>query len=381
MDGNRMSYAYQWKRGGVNISGATANTYTLVTADIGAMITATVTATNAAGSASATAAGVGPVTAGSSTALQAQAGSFAFAGQSATLTPPVGGGALSIQAQPGSFAVSGESMQIVISYVMQVGAGSFAMAGQSATLTTGSGAAFTPASLANLYAWYKSDAGVTYTGTIGVDAHATSWADQSGVSNVALTKVGAASIGYGDPPDVLNGKNVLSGGGGAYFTATMALGNTTGPGGASQLSVWAVFKAVGTFNGRLMAYASSGGSDTAADGVIPAFYPGSGTPTGVNAYSNAVKSVNNTLTPGYHRIMSIFNGTDNTIYIDDTAGTTVGSTNVFTATGTVAIFTTAPTVGGNDVAGNIAELVIVKGALSAGDMTNLKNYCLTRWGV
>jgi hypothetical protein len=57
-----MSYAYQWKRNGAAISGATANTYTQVTADIGAMITATVTATNAAGSASATAAAVGPVT-------------------------------------------------------------------------------------------------------------------------------------------------------------------------------------------------------------------------------------------------------------------------------------------------------------------------------
>jgi hypothetical protein len=57
-----MSYAYQWKRNGASISGATANTYTQVTADIGAMITATVTATNAAGSASATSAAVGPVT-------------------------------------------------------------------------------------------------------------------------------------------------------------------------------------------------------------------------------------------------------------------------------------------------------------------------------
>jgi hypothetical protein len=56
-----MSYAYQWKRNGASISGATANTYTQVTADIGAMITATVTATNAAGSTSATATAVGPV--------------------------------------------------------------------------------------------------------------------------------------------------------------------------------------------------------------------------------------------------------------------------------------------------------------------------------
>jgi hypothetical protein len=105
-----VTYAYQWKRGGVNISGATANTYTLVTADLGAMITATVTATNTAGSASATATAVGPVTAAASTAL-------------------------SLQAQPGSFALSGESMEIVVAYGMQAGAGSFALAGQSATLT------------------------------------------------------------------------------------------------------------------------------------------------------------------------------------------------------------------------------------------------------
>jgi lysophospholipase L1-like esterase len=59
--GSAASYGFQWKRGGVAISGATSNAYTLVTADLGATITVTVTATNSAGSASATAAGVGPV--------------------------------------------------------------------------------------------------------------------------------------------------------------------------------------------------------------------------------------------------------------------------------------------------------------------------------
>ena len=56
-----ITYAYQWKRGGANISGATASTYVLVTADLGATITATVTATNSVGNASATSAGVGPI--------------------------------------------------------------------------------------------------------------------------------------------------------------------------------------------------------------------------------------------------------------------------------------------------------------------------------
>ena len=45
-----------------DIPGATASTYTLVSADLGQLITVKVTATNTAGSANATAVAVGPVT-------------------------------------------------------------------------------------------------------------------------------------------------------------------------------------------------------------------------------------------------------------------------------------------------------------------------------
>lgn len=45
------SYSYQWRRDGVNIGGATSNTYTLVTADAGCDITCKVTAVNSYGSA------------------------------------------------------------------------------------------------------------------------------------------------------------------------------------------------------------------------------------------------------------------------------------------------------------------------------------------
>ena len=60
--GTFATYTYQWQRGGVNIAGATGNMYTLVTADLGAMISVAVTATNTAGNATATATAVGPVT-------------------------------------------------------------------------------------------------------------------------------------------------------------------------------------------------------------------------------------------------------------------------------------------------------------------------------
>lgn len=49
-----ITYTYQWFAGGVAIAGATANTFTLTSTQLGKIITARVTATNASGSASAT---------------------------------------------------------------------------------------------------------------------------------------------------------------------------------------------------------------------------------------------------------------------------------------------------------------------------------------
>jgi hypothetical protein len=61
--GAGITYTRQWKRGGVNISDATASTYVLQAADVGATITASVTATNDGGATTATSAGVGPIVA------------------------------------------------------------------------------------------------------------------------------------------------------------------------------------------------------------------------------------------------------------------------------------------------------------------------------
>jgi hypothetical protein len=55
-DNSPTSYAYQWKRNGSNIPGATKPTYNVKTTDQGTTLTVTVTATNANGSATATSA-------------------------------------------------------------------------------------------------------------------------------------------------------------------------------------------------------------------------------------------------------------------------------------------------------------------------------------
>lgn len=56
------SFAYQWKRDGANISGATGATYTLAAADATKSISVAVTGTNSAGNAAATSAATAAVT-------------------------------------------------------------------------------------------------------------------------------------------------------------------------------------------------------------------------------------------------------------------------------------------------------------------------------
>lgn len=61
-----ITYAYQWKRNGSNISGATSSTYVLQVADEGTSVKCTVTATNGVGSASADSNTVSPTSGGPS---------------------------------------------------------------------------------------------------------------------------------------------------------------------------------------------------------------------------------------------------------------------------------------------------------------------------
>jgi hypothetical protein len=68
--GSPTGYTYQWKRDATNV-GTNANSYTLVSGDVGASMTCVVTATNAAGSASATSNALGPVVAVGGAALLA----------------------------------------------------------------------------------------------------------------------------------------------------------------------------------------------------------------------------------------------------------------------------------------------------------------------
>jgi hypothetical protein len=83
------SYAFQWKRNGIDIAGATAQTYVLQLADAGQAITCAVTATNGAGSGSAASASVTPVAA---LTLSGAPAAAATVGDSYSFTPSTAGG-------------------------------------------------------------------------------------------------------------------------------------------------------------------------------------------------------------------------------------------------------------------------------------------------
>jgi len=61
--GATIKHTYQWRRDSVAISGATANAYTLVSADIGKTIVCIVTATNSYGAINVTSNSLGPIAA------------------------------------------------------------------------------------------------------------------------------------------------------------------------------------------------------------------------------------------------------------------------------------------------------------------------------
>lgn len=61
--GATITHTYQWLRNSVAISGATANTYTLVSDDVGKTIVCIVTATNSYGAINVTSNSLGPIAA------------------------------------------------------------------------------------------------------------------------------------------------------------------------------------------------------------------------------------------------------------------------------------------------------------------------------
>lgn len=247
------------------------------------------------------------------------------------------------------------------------------------------GGAFTdPSDLASLVAWYKSDTGV-FSDRGTTPATNTSvvqqWNDQSG-NGYHLIDNNAPNF-Y---TNVLNGypairfiaaddHSLVTGAGGSF---PVALGGTT-------LTVYAVVKTTANSddNGRICSYRASGGHANDYDNTssaIPLFNSSDHT---VSAYRNSGALSNGTIVDGeFHVLTSVFDGVNNTVYIDNIAQTSVADTNTFGATGQFSFGAfqfndTTPTSGFD---GDIVEIVITSNA-SSTDRDNMAAYFAARYGA
>jgi hypothetical protein len=235
-------------------------------------------------------------------------------------------------------------------------------------------AAWTPASLgANLIAWYKADTGVyndagTTPATNGQTVQ--QWNDQSGHGyhlNQAVS---------GDRPTFqstgFNGAQTVSFA--TQFMSTtadaVALGGTT-------LSVFAVGQMLtGTASyGRAVSFLGTGAvndyDNTASVAAILRNDVSNGiasyrtTPLGTQAISLATN----------YRLGAIFDGANQTLYVNNVAGGTAASTGSFAAIGTLY----AGKFAGGTWAGPLSEIVVTNTALSSGERTSLDNYFKSKW--
>jgi len=231
--------------------------------------------------------------------------------------------------------------------------------------------AWTPTLLPNLGGWYKADAGTFSDASCSIPAVAAGplgcWKDQS-PSGANLTLITTAPI-YNT--GVLNGLPVVTApNAGKMSSGTFALGGNV-------VSVFMVIRSTGVGGGssRTIAF-GVGGSDTGASAFIAAYFPSQTTPTTFNV---ANKSSATIVASSWNELGTIFDGTNNIFYLNNVPQTPVAATPTFAATGNLFLFISAS--GANLFAGDVAEIIICKGALGASDRANIHAYFARKWGV
>lgn len=236
------------------------------------------------------------------------------------------------------------------------------------------GGGFTsPLDLPNLFAWYEADAGVLHGGSPALTGESVdTWQDQSG-NGRHLTQTGSPLVvTYSTSNHPLNGLGTISKGGAnsLMISSAVDLSGTT-------VSVWVLVKQTGGPSGRVVSYNISA-SDTGATAFIAAYFASDTTPT---AYQNGNKSTGTVVDESWNTLCSVWDGTNNTLYINNVGQTPVASTPTFAASGLITVGDKDPAGGSNGLTGAFAEIVIVKGVMSSTDRSNMASYSLAKWGV
>ena len=229
---------------------------------------------------------------------------------------------------------------------------------------------FDPSTLTGLIAWYKGDAGLTLSGSDIV-----SWNDQSG-GGFVQTPIGGLA------PTVvatLNGLNTVtfSRSGSGLTSSTGATFNTLG----TTISIFMVARCTaGTSRDEVCAFTNLGdpNSFSTVTSAIPLFLPSD---TSIQAYRNLTGLSNGTTGAAgtWFELGSIFDGTNNTVYINGAAQTPVASSGSFGSACTLSLGSELSN--GGPFGGQIAEVIVTNTVISSTDRANIQSYFSTKWGV
>lgn len=247
-------------------------------------------------------------------------------------------------------------------------------------------AAWTPASLSNLLAWYKADTGVYSDAgtTLATDTQTVQqWNDQSGNGYHLLQATSGRRPQY------------LSAGFNSKQTVKFTSATPTGMVTATNVVAGFGTNASGFFVGQLLTGTASNAravslckpfaSDTDANSCIMGFRNAGG--DAIASYRGGVVASQAVSLATNLRFGVVYDGANGTSYLNNANATATANTNAFDSTdGTYALGVGIELI--NDRAfgnlgwdGPISEVVITLGALSSGDRNSLDSYFQTHWGL
>lgn len=244
-------------------------------------------------------------------------------------------------------------------------------------LGTGGTATWTPASLGSaLIAWYKADAGVykdAGSTLAGNNETVQQWNDQSGNSYHLSQGTLVSRATY--KTNTLNALPIISADNTLFDQYLATTGQPVTLGG-TLLSAFMVRKVTAaSAAGRVLTISTPGSGDLGADVCIIEYDPSITTPKSYNAGDKS----NGTVSSGtWNQLGSIWDGTNNTMYIGNVAQTGVANTPTFASAVDISLFSDGSA---DNVSGQIAEIIFTNTALSAGDRNSLATYFTNKWAV
>jgi hypothetical protein len=231
---------------------------------------------------------------------------------------------------------------------------------------------FTPSQIPNMIGWWKADSGV-FSNTAGttpaVNGGSVARVNDNSASAANLLQtpgaqpIYAAAAQNGLPALSTNNTNF------AYMAAAaFPMTATTG------LTVIVVMKIVSysAFD-RVISY-GNGADNTAGEFIAPIMQSA----TSVQDVSSVNGSIS-TITTGFNQVYSIWDGTNNTIYVGNVGATPVAQAPTFLANQEFRIM--ANVGSGNAMNGLIGEVIVYNRALNSTERGKINAYLLARWGV